>query len=71
MIQRNIVLLDLNRGKPVKSKIMLIQLQVNKLDTTVDKGINFHLVEWANNILAREIWLYQVITKLTSNEMRK
>ena len=71
MIQRNIVLLDLNRGKPVKSKITLIQLQVNKLDTTVDKGINFHLVEWANNILAREIWLYQVITKLTSNEMRK
>ena len=71
MIQRNIVLLDLSRRKQVKSKIILIQLQVNKLDTTVDKGINFHLVEWANNILAREIWLYQVIMKLTSNEMRK
>ena len=51
MIQRsNIVHLDHNRRKVINTnKTLMQQLANNKLDTIADKGISFHLVEWASN----------------------
>ena len=49
MSLRNTALLDHNRRKAINTKT-LVQLEANNsIDITVDKGISFHLVEWANN----------------------
>jgi hypothetical protein len=66
----NTALRDRNKRNLVNTKAVTTLTQLednnnssNSRNTTVDKGISFHLVEWAKTKLANGIWLYQATMK--------